>query len=415
MPSIKVNISKSVFNKCYLPFLKDKSRYQVLYGGAGSGKSYFIAQKLIFQHLKTKGKNTLIVRKFANSNRTSTFPLIKQVISDWNLSKLFKINKSDMTISCVNGNQIVFKGLDDVEKIKSITFENNLLTDIWIEEASEIIEDDFQQLDLRLRGFSKYKIPFQIMLSFNPVSDTSWLKKYFFDKPKNNAKVIKTTYLDNEFVDDAYKQKMETLKKEDEMYYKIYALGEWGTLSNKIYTKYEVIDLTGWLVANKLADNKVFDQIYWGLDFGFNHPSALIKVGIKDDELYILDEFYKSGLTNMELIEEAKKIVDKNEIIIADSAEPARIKEFKKEGFKIRAAKKGPHSVMEGIEWIRRKMIHIDESCTNFYSEIDVYSYKTDKNGNALEEPVNFKDDAMAALRYAVEPLRKQKTFTILK
>ncbi len=413
MSNIKINISRQVFNDCYLPFLKDKSRYHILYGGAGSGKSYFIAQKLIFQHLKQKGKNTLVVRKVASSNRDSTFPLLQQVISSWKLDHLFQISLSDMTITCVNGNQIKFKGLDNVEKIKSITFKTGILTDIWIEEASEVLESDFQQLDLRLRGNSS--LPFQIIFSFNPVSATHWLKRYFFDKPKDNSEVLQTTYLDNKFIDDSYKIKMEQLKDEDLLYYQVYALGEWGQLGNKVYTKYVVKDLIGEIVLNKLAQEQVFDQIYWGLDFGFNHPSALIKVGYKDDELYILDELYREGLTNTELIEEAKKIVDKDEIIIADSAEPARIKEFKAAGFKIRAAKKGKNSVKEGIEWIRRRMIYIDEKCHNFYSEIDIYSYKLDKYGNPTEEPVNFKDDAMAALRYAVEPLRRDKTFTILK
>jgi phage terminase large subunit len=311
---------------------------------------------------------------------------------------LFKVNKSDMEITCRNGNQIIFTGLDDVEKLKSIAG----ITDIWVEEASEITQEDFTQLDLRLRGKSAY--PMQITLSFNPISALSWIKSFFFDKPKDNSARFKTTYKDNDFLDEEYKNVIEDLKNQDPTYYQIYALGEWGVLGNLVFTNYAFED-----IPYKEED---FDAIYQGLDFGFNHPSAFIKVGFKDDELYVYDELYEKGLTNAELIDEVAKIAHKKKQIIADSAEPARIKEFRQHGLNVQASVKGKGSVKDGIDWLKRKKIHISKQCPNLLAEMQQYSYKEDKDGNVQDEPVEFKDDAIAALRYAIEPVRRRRTIT---
>lgn len=162
-----VSIPKSVFNTSFRELLDDAHRYLVLYGGAGSGKSYFIAERYIYKLFKQKNFNLLVVRNTGKSNRDSTYALFKQIIIKWNLYKFFKINESDLRIKCLlNKNEIIFAGLDDVEKLKSITFSKGELTDIWIEEASEILESDFNQLDVRLRGKGTKK---QITISFNPI------------------------------------------------------------------------------------------------------------------------------------------------------------------------------------------------------------------------------------------------------
>lgn len=150
---VKININKNVFNEVYLPYLDNTDRYLVLYGGGSSGKSYFIAQRYIYKLIHPRRCNVLAVRQTGDTNRKSTFPLLKQVIKNWKLSKYFKINESDMRIKCLlTGNEVAFAGLDDVEKIKSITFENGELTDIWVEEATECQEADINQLKVRLRG-----------------------------------------------------------------------------------------------------------------------------------------------------------------------------------------------------------------------------------------------------------------------
>ena len=230
---IKIHIKKRVFNKAFLPYLNNDSRYLVFYGGAGSGKSYFIAERYIFHNLSRKMHNLLVVRNTGKSNRDSTFALFKQIINKWNLSKIFKVNESDLRIkNMINGNEIIFAGLDDVEKLKSITFSKGELTDIWIEEASEVQEADFNQLDVRLRGIGTKK---QIVISFNPIDINHWLKKRFFDRKDENITIFHSTYKDNEFLDEDYKKLLESYKDTDEYYYNVYCLGQWGVLGKTVF------------------------------------------------------------------------------------------------------------------------------------------------------------------------------------
>lgn len=398
---IKIDLTAlpELTNDIYYPLYKDTSRYLVLYGGAGSGKSVFAAQKILVRILTEQPHRFLVARKVARTLRFSVFSLFQDLIAQWSLSPLFKINKSDMTITCINGNQIIFAGLDDVEKLKSIAG----ITGIWIEEASELDPKDFHQLDLRMRGPTKhYK---QIILTFNPISALHWLKKEFFDYKRSNATIIKSTYKDNKFIDPEYAKVLEELKYKDYTYYLIYALGEWGVLGNLVFTNYVIEEIP--------LDESRYDTIYYGLDFGFNDPSAVIKVGWKDSEIFILDEIYEKGLTNAELIKLCEEQVNKSRLIIADSAEPDRIKEFKKAGFVIRPCTKGKDSVKFGIDWLKRRKIHIHPSCVNFIKEIQQYKYKEDRDGNVLDEPVDFNNHAMDALRYATEPLRNMKEMRI--
>ena len=233
MSEINVQISKKVFNQKFLPYLDNDKRYLVFYGGAGSGKSFFVVERYIYKLLKSKMFNLLVVRATGKSNRDSTFALFKQVISKWNLSKHFKINESDLRIkSLLNGNEIIFSGLDDVEKLKSVTFSKGELTDVWMEEASEVLEADFNQLDVRLRGKGTKK---QIVISFNPIDINHWLKKRFFDRTDDNIEVYHSTYKDNEFLDDDYKRLLESYKDTDEYYYNVYCLGQWGVLGKTVF------------------------------------------------------------------------------------------------------------------------------------------------------------------------------------
>ena len=225
MSLVNIEISKKVFNDVYLPYLDNEDRFLVLYGGGSSGKSHFIAQRYIYKMLKNKRMNLLVVRATGDTNRTSTFALFKQVISQWKLSQHFKIRESDMNIKCkLNNNEIIFKGLDDPEKIKSTTFENGELTDVWVEEASETLESDINQLNVRLRGGTTKK---QMILSFNPVDINHWIKKRFIDSKQ--ATVFHTTYKDNNFLSEEDKQALEAFKDIDEYYYQVYCLGSMGS------------------------------------------------------------------------------------------------------------------------------------------------------------------------------------------
>lgn len=397
--NVNLNLPKELFNPVYLPYLNthDK-RYEIYYGGSGSGKSVFVVQKKIVNILKDPGRNILVVRKVAKDNRHSTFAEIVKMINRWECESLFGINKSDMSITCLNGNQIMFAGLDDVGKLKSITFQNGILTDVWIEEADQITQEDFEILDLRLRGL--YHLSFNITFSFNPISALSWIKKEFFDVKRDDTFILKTTYLQNNFCDEAYKKKLERLKDKNYTLYQIYALGEWGVLGELVFQNYIMRDF----------DIEPFQELAeHGLDFGFNDPSAWIEACIYDQEIYILREFYRSELTNNDLISEIEKIHNKKDLIIADSAEPARIKEFQRHGFRIIGAEKGKSSVKSGIDFIQRHRINIHPSCINFLSEVQSYSYKKDKNGRVFDEPVDFNDHLISTLRYAFERRRKHK------
>ena len=231
--TVDINISSKVFNKGFLPYLENDKRYLVFYGGAGSGKSFFIVERYLFKILKSKHFNLLTVRKTGKSNRDSTFALFKQVINKWKLNNYFKINESDLRIKCLlNNHEIAFAGLDDVEKLKSITFSDGELTDEWIEEASEILEAVFNQLDIRLRGAGTKK---QIVISFNPIDVNHWLKKRFFDKKDDNIEIYHSTYKDNSFLDEDYKKLLESYKETDEYYYNVYCLGQWGVLGKTVF------------------------------------------------------------------------------------------------------------------------------------------------------------------------------------
>lgn len=229
--NVNIKISKKVFNPVYLPFLDNTDRYLIFYGGGSSGKSYFIAQRWIYMLIHPTRCNLLIVRQTGDTNRRSTFPLLKQVISNWNLSEHFKVNESDMRIVCkLTGNEVAFAGLDDVEKIKSITFANGELTHIWVEEATECQEADINQLKVRLRGGKSKK---QIVLSFNPINIQHWIKRHFIDS--GLATVCFSTYKDNKFLTDDDRKALEDLQYIDEYTYEVYGLGKWGILGKTVF------------------------------------------------------------------------------------------------------------------------------------------------------------------------------------
>lgn len=221
--------------------------------------------------------NILVTRSVGNTNRDSTFALFKQIIAKWGLQQLFKINESDLRITCLNGNSAVFKGLDDTEKLKSITFTKGELTDIWMEEASETLEADFNQLNIRLRGKGTKK---QIVVSFNPIDVNHWLKKRFFDRKDKDIKIIHTTYKDNRFLDDDYVNLLESYKDTDPYYYMVYCLGQWGVYGKTIFNAQNVSERIS--TAPKPVKRGMFDFDYDGLEISnirwHDDPDGFIKI-----------------------------------------------------------------------------------------------------------------------------------------
>ena len=379
--------------------LKDHNRYLVLYGGAGSGKSNFTAQKIIIRMILQKNHKMLVVRKTEKSIRESARADLIEAIVSMGLDDIFSYSDSptgEMTIVCPNNNKILFRGIDQREKIKSIKG----ITSGWIEEASELTLDDFTQLDLRIRGndLSNYV---QWILSFNPISATHWLKERFFDNQDPLATVLHTTYKDNRYLDENYIKILNALQHTNLSYYKIYALGQWGVLKGQIYTKYTIID-----------EMPKDAQIHrWGLDFGFNHPMALTEIMIDGDNLYVDEIFYKSGYTTMEMIREVKQTHPHIQKLRgrADSAEPDRIKELNDSGFMVSKAIK---NVVAGIDKVKSYNIHVTRRSTNIINEFNMYAWKVDKDDKALDEPIKLNDDAMDSIRYAVYTEKEATTKT---
>ena len=383
-----------VIKKIYDFLENSKAKNVIIYGGAGAGKSFTLAQFLIFERLlKYKNKRFLFTRKYNPSLKLSVIKLIRELLHEYNIP--FEENKAEQVFSFPYlRSEIVFRGIDDAEKLKSAEFNY-----IWLEEATEFNMEDYQQLRLRLRRANAGQRN-QIYLTFNPIGKNNWIYKYFFEKKQPDTQILHTNFLDNPFLDEEYINILQNLKEQDHRFYQIYTLGEFADLDHLVYNNWEVI--------SELPNR--FDEIIYGLDFGYNNPTALLQIGIYDDEIYIIKELYKNHLTNADLIREMKHFVDKRGIIYADSAEPARIEEIKRAGFWIKPAEK---SVKDGIDFVKRHRIHVHSSCVNTIQEIETYSWKK-KDDQILDEPVKFNDHSMDALRYAVYThMHKRKKITI--
>lgn len=385
----------------YFPYLADYSkRFEVYYGGAGSGKSVFISQKLIYKLLKYENRKCLVVRRIGNSLRDSCFSLIKSTLGNWGIYNECKINKTDLTIELPNGSIFIFKGLDDEERLKSI----DGITDIWVEEATEIDSFKFDQLDLRLRS----KEPFnQIFISFNPVSKENWVYKRWFlnggEYDRDNTRVLKTTYRDNRFLPQSYIESLMNMKRSNPAYYAIYAEGEFASLDKLIYTNWKVEVFDYIEILRSVKDSKAI----FSLDFGYtNDPTAFVCSIIDETNkrIWVYDGFNQKGLLNDEI---ARKIIEmgyRKEIIICDSAEPKSIDELKKHGlFRAKGALKGKDSIINGINLLQQYEIIIHPQCNEIQEELKNYTWKKSKlTGEYINEPIDKYNHCLDSLRYGV-------------
>lgn len=363
-------------------------RKLIVYGGAGSGKSVATAQWLIKMFLEEEDKVFLIIRNTLPAIKITCFVLMNQILNaiKEQTGEEFPVNLSDLTIKNPGrGNVIYFKSIDDEEKIKS--FEANY---IWIEEATEITFEKYMQLNLRLRRHNIKNN--QMFLTFNPISIHHWLYKKVICEPSKDTAVHHSTWLDNPFLPEEYIKQLASLAREDLNYFSIYAKGEWGQVGNLIYSNYVIEDVESWRFNP--------DKIYYGLDFGFNAETALTEIMEYDKEFYVRELLYQTKLTNTDLINKLKILIkDRRMEIFADSAEPARIAEILDAGFNCQTAEK---DVLDGIDFVKRHKLHIDSNSINLIEEIQNYSYKKDKDGNILEEPIKFNDHLCDSLRYAL-------------
>jgi len=374
--------------KKFSDFLNNANkRIVILYGGAGSGKSYSIAQHLIKKLYTERNKSFLITRKTLPSLRISAFKLIKKLLDQYRLP--YHLNKSDLLISAC-GNEMMFKGLDDIDKVKSAEGINY----VWPEEATDFKSGEIESLNMRF-GREETEILNQMFLSFNPVSLFHWIKKEFFDVVRDDCAILHSTYKDNPFLPQAYIDMLTKLKERDLTLWKIYAQGLWAELKNIIYSQ-----LTHYEVMGNWPQD--FDETIYGLDFGFNNPSALLEINYLDNVPYERELLYETGLTNGELIKQMEILIPNPKTpIYADSSEPARIQEIEDAGFNVYPAAKGPGSVKAGIDHCKTGKTYIHEESSNLIAEKGSYKWREDRQGSAQDEPVKWMDHLMDAERMA--------------
>lgn len=410
---INVNIPKSAFNTAYLPYIENQARVQIFFGGASSGKSKFVIGQRTIYNLLQGGHNYLICRQTKTSIRGSVATEIQKVIEEWGLHDLFSVNKTDGTVTCENGYQAVFAGLDDVEKLKSITFKKGVLTDIIVEEATETQKNSVKQLMKRQRGKVADGIKKTITLLFNPIMKTHWIFSEYFSSlgwaddqkeyTSEKLTILKTTYKDNRFLEQ---EDIDDLENETDDYFKnVYTLGNWGVLGDVIFTNWRIEDLSG------MQDQ--FTNRRNGLDFGFSSDPAAMPVTHYDKArktIYIFRELYETGLTNDILASRITELIG-DDRVVCDSAEPKSIQELTNHGVRAAGAKKGKDSVTFGIDWLKQQAIIVDKACVNTQNELSQYHWKKDAGGNSLKIPVDKNNHLIDALRYAYEDEMESRWF----
>lgn len=441
---------------CYLPdlvgkgygkFWKDYNRYRVLKGGKGSKKSATTALNLIYRLMKYHDSNLLVVRAVFNTHRDSTFAQLKWAQEKLGVAHLWQNTVSPMEMTYKpTGQRILFRGFDDVLKLASTTVSKGYLCWVWIEEAFEIgSENDFEKLDLSVpRGNIPPHLFKQTTLTFNPWSESHWLKRRFFDKCQDNVSVYSTNYLCNEFLDDTDREVFERMKDTNYRRYAVAGLGEWGVAEGLIYENFEMLNFgfdekgniykvignseevrsnvpaaqcitacagnTDCHAANAARNDKC-DVEYWklrhffGLDYGYtNDPTAFIAFAVNPltKEIYIYDEHYETKMLNCDIVEMIKRKGFAKERIRADSAEPKSNEDLRRLGIsRILPSVKGKDSILNGIAQIQEYKIFVHPKCKNTFNELSSYCWKKDKNENGVNEPEDTNNHLMDAMRYA--------------
>lgn len=408
--AIHLNIKPSVFLPVYQPYVEDyENRYNVYFGGRGSGKTIFVLSKLLIKGLKEK-RTILLMRKYGTTLKFSVWKELKEAVSRFKLNQWFQFYETDYTAVCkLNGTTFKCLGLDESEKIKGFSE----ISDVLLEEATEFTAEDFELIDGTVRSII-YTLPLQIYLLFNPVSKVNWVYKYFgFDTgivPPNTF-ILKTTYLDNPFLSADYIARMENMKRTNPNRWKIEALGDFVSLDKLVFNNWKVEDFNH-------ADIK--GDLLVGLDFGFvNDISALTASLLLEDEkkIYIFKEWGATNKTNEELANIISSLGFSKSTIIADSAEMKSIEELKRKGItRIKPAVKGADSILHGIQKLQQYEIIVHPSLEGLITELENYSWQKDKKTNEyVNKPIDDFNHYIDSLRYSlqcVDNTKKIKTIS---
>lgn len=392
-----------VIGKGYATFWHFKGRYRVCKGSRASKKSKTTALWYIYNMMKYPEANTLVIRKTGRTLKDSCYTELKWAVKRLGVEHMWDFKMSPLeAIYKPTGQKIYFRGLDDPLKVTSITVDVGCLCWMWIEEAYEIMKEaDFDTLDESIRGTVPAGLFKQITLTFNPWNERHWMKKRFFDVSDPDILALTTNYMCNEWLDEADKKVFETMKTNNPRRYAVAGLGGWGIVDGLVYEnwKEETFDIDK--IRKELDCKSAF-----GLDFGYtNDPTALFcgLLDLNGKRLFVFDELYKKGLSNQRIHEEVQGLGYAKEKITADSAEPKSIDELKGLGLRIKGAKKGKDSVLNGIQWIQDLEIIIHPRCVNFLTEISNYTWDQDKFGTKLNVPIDDFNHLMDAMRYALE------------
>ena len=396
-----------IIGKGYKAFWNFKGRYRVVKGSRASKKSKTTALWYIYNLMKYKDANLLVIRKTFRTLKDSCFKELKWAVKRLRVEHLWDFTLSPLEATYkLTGQKIYFRGLDDPLKVTSIAVDVGCLCWMWIEEAYEILkEDDFNILDESIRGETPEGLFKQITITFNPWNEHHWLKKRFFDvKSDPDILAITTNYMCNEWLDEADKRVFQRMKETNPRRYAVAGLGNWGIVDGLVYEnwKEEAFDHTS------EAFQKEHPNIIstFGLDFGYtNDPSALFcgLLDLEKKQLFVIDEMYKKAMSNKKIADEITEMGFCKERITADSAEPKSIDELKSLGIRVKGAMKGKDSIKNGIQWIQDLEIIIHPKCVNFLTEISNYTWDVDKFGTRLNVPIDDFNHLMDAMRYALE------------
>lgn len=402
---INVKIKKSHFIPKFLPYLLDyQARWEIFMGSAGSGKSYFIAQKIITRCCNER-LNILVCRRYSTTLRNTCFSLLKEVLTKWSIIQYVKVKETDMSIEFPNGSKIIMMGLDEETKLLSL----NNISCIWIEEAYEVPKPIVEQLNLRLRGLSANQ---QIIMSFNPISKSSWLYNFCETNPPESFRYIHSTYKDNPFLNAEYIAALDEMETRNPSKYRVYGKGEWGVdAEGLVITNWRTEEFDAMALSASGLEHRV------GMDLGWIDKSAIID-SLYDREnhiIYVFNEFYKSGCQLSELSTAIGDMGLTKSKIFVDAAEPRSIQYFKQEGINAVACAKGKDSVKAGLMFLQDNLIVVHPKCQNFLIELENFSYiKSKQTGEWTQDTTHEWSHAIDACRYGYSDIytnTKLKTF----
>ena len=397
----------AIVGQGYEKFWNCKKRYRVLKGGKGSKKSATTALNFIFRLMKEEKSNLLVVRQVMNTHRDSTFAQLKWAQERLGVSKYWRNTVSPMEmVYKPTGQKIIFRGFDDVLKLASTTVPTGFLNYVWIEEAFEIAnEADFDKLDLSVpRGRVVPPLYKQTTITFNPWSETHWLKKRFFDQKSSNVETFSTNYLCNEFLDDTDRMVFERMKLTNRRKYEVAGLGNWGISEGLVFENWSVGEV---VIPKDQRDNW---KSFFGLDYGYtNDPTAFVAFMANPilKHIYIYGEFYQKRMLNCDIAQKIKDMGFSKERIRADCAEPKSNDDLRRLGIgRITPSVKGRDSILNGISAINEYKITVNPNCVNMIRELSSYVYDDRKTENGLRLPKDSENHLCDALRYAFEDVK---------